>query len=122
MTFVGGMFSYEKGEGDPCDWWLYEDLQIPQTRLSAAVGFDREEVKVTPITYDEMRPGCYDPKGAPRGHGRQLGRGVALVPDVPALLRPDVPRSQGQGARRPLRQGVQRLDVRRVVRGLRTVA
>src|SRR4029450_132662 len=62
MTFVGGNFSYEKGEGNPCDWWHYEDKKIPQTRLSAAVGFDRDEVKITAITYEEMRPGCYDPK------------------------------------------------------------
>src|SRR5215831_6156701 len=62
MTFVGGNFSYAKGEGNPCDWWHYEDKKIPQTRLSAAVGFDRDEVKITAITYEEMRPGCYDPK------------------------------------------------------------
>src|SRR5215470_521929 len=47
MTFVGGNFSYSKGEGRPCDWWHYEDKKIPQTRLSAAVGFDRDEVKIT---------------------------------------------------------------------------
>jgi predicted TIM-barrel fold metal-dependent hydrolase len=63
MDFVGGVFSYEEAEdGQPADWWVYEDKQIPQTRLSAAVGFDRDEVKVTGITYEEMRPGCWDPK------------------------------------------------------------
>src|SRR3954469_24699681 len=63
MQFVGGVFSYEPDEnGAECDWWLYEDLKVPQTRLSAAVGFDRDEVKVTGITYEEMRRGCWDPK------------------------------------------------------------
>jgi len=63
MTFVGGKFSYAPGtDGPPCDWWHYEDKAIPQTRLSAAVGFDRDEVKITAITYDEMRKGCWDPK------------------------------------------------------------
>jgi predicted TIM-barrel fold metal-dependent hydrolase len=63
MTFVGGKFSYAPGtEGPDCDWWNYEDKAIPQTRLSAAVGFDRDEVKITAITYDEMRKGCWDPK------------------------------------------------------------
>jgi len=63
MEFVGGNFSYKKGsEGNPCDWWVYEDKRIPQTRLSAAVGFDRDDVKVTAITYEEMRRGCFDPK------------------------------------------------------------
>lgn len=62
MQFVGGVFSYEPSDdGDLCDWWLYEDKKIPQTRLSAAVGFDRDEVKVVGITYEEMRKGCWDP-------------------------------------------------------------
>jgi predicted TIM-barrel fold metal-dependent hydrolase len=61
MTFVGGKFAYKPGDTGPeCDWWYYEDLVWPQTRLSAAVGYPRDEVKVEPITYDEMRPGCYD--------------------------------------------------------------
>jgi predicted TIM-barrel fold metal-dependent hydrolase len=63
MTFVGGKFAYAPGtDGPSCDWWHYEDLAIPQTRLSAAVGFDRDEVKITAITYEEMRRGCWDPK------------------------------------------------------------
>ncbi|MBX3284639.1 MAG: amidohydrolase family protein [Acidimicrobiales bacterium] len=63
MQFVGGVFSYQPDpEGELCDWWLYEDKRIPQTRLSAAAGFSRDEVKVTGITYEEMRKGCWDPK------------------------------------------------------------
>jgi predicted TIM-barrel fold metal-dependent hydrolase len=62
MAFVGGVFSYEPDpDGQLGDWWIYEDKKIPQTRLSAAAGFDRDEVKVVGITYDEMRNGCYDP-------------------------------------------------------------
>ena len=63
MSFVGGNFSYEPDpDGQLCDWWVYEDKRVPQTRLSAAAGFDRDEVKVVGITYEEMRDGCYDPK------------------------------------------------------------
>jgi predicted TIM-barrel fold metal-dependent hydrolase len=63
MRFVGGVFSYEEADdGQLGDWWVYEEKQVPQTRLSAAAGFDRDEVKVTGITYDEMRKGCWDPK------------------------------------------------------------
>ncbi|MCC5952642.1 MAG: amidohydrolase [Acidimicrobiia bacterium] len=62
MTFVGGKFSHQPGtEGPPCDWWHYEDKLIPHTRLAAAVGFDRDDVKITAITYEEMRRGCWDP-------------------------------------------------------------
>lgn len=63
MNFVGGVFSYEADpEGPLADWWIYEDKKIPQTRLSAAAGFDRDEVKVVGITQEEMRKGCWDPK------------------------------------------------------------
>ena len=55
--------------------------------------------------------------GPPRRHGPQLGRGVAVLPDVPALLRPDVPRGRRQGPRAAVRPGLQRLDGRGVVRG-----
>jgi len=62
FTFLGGNFSYTRGvEGAPeCDWWLYDDLEYPTPRVSAAVGFDRDDVTMVPITFDEMRPGCFD--------------------------------------------------------------
>lgn len=63
MTFVGGVFDYEEstdGTGTECDWWFYDDLKVPQTRLSAAVGYPRDEVDIVPITYEQMRPGCFD--------------------------------------------------------------
>ena len=65
MTFRGGRYAYAMGDGPGsgplADWWLYEDRAIPHTRLSACAGFPPEEVQVVPMTYDEMRPGCYDP-------------------------------------------------------------
>ncbi len=62
MGYVGGVFSYEVGtEGTPCDWWRFGDALIPRTRVESAVGFEREQVTVTPITYEDMRPGCFDP-------------------------------------------------------------
>jgi predicted TIM-barrel fold metal-dependent hydrolase len=40
---------------------VYEDLVYVNKRHVAAVGFDRDDMTMSPITYDEMRPGCYDP-------------------------------------------------------------
>ena len=61
MNFVGGVFSFEPDDdGMEGDWWTFEGQQYPLTRLEAAVGFDRDEVKVVPITYDGMRNGCWD--------------------------------------------------------------
>jgi predicted TIM-barrel fold metal-dependent hydrolase len=44
------------------DTWVFEDLVYTHKRMVAAVGFPRDEMTMTPITYDDMRPGCYDPK------------------------------------------------------------
>ena len=79
--FEGGVFSFEKGVdgGEPCDWWLYDDLVYPFLKLSAAVGFD--ELGVTPTTFDEIRPGALEPGRAARRHGRQPRRGVDLLPE-----------------------------------------
>ncbi len=44
------------------DCWIYEDLVYTHKRMVAAVGYPKEEMTLTPITYDDMRPGCYDPK------------------------------------------------------------
>ena len=66
MKWVGGakMYEYELGVPDApwCDVWFFEDLVHPNKRHVAAVGFDRDEMTLSPITYDEMRPGCYEPK------------------------------------------------------------
>lgn len=61
MNFVGGVFSFEPDEdGEEGDWWAFEDGQFPLTRLEAAVGFERDQVQVVPITYEGMRRGCWD--------------------------------------------------------------
>jgi predicted TIM-barrel fold metal-dependent hydrolase len=64
MRHVGGG-TYEQTfdpDGPQADCWVYEDLVYIQKRHVAAVGFDRDEMTMSPMTYDEMRPGCYDPK------------------------------------------------------------
>ena len=65
MTYTGGKPAYDIVWDDSqpkSDTWFYEDLVQPHKRHVAAVGFDRDDMTLSPITYDEMRPGCYDPK------------------------------------------------------------
>ncbi len=64
LKYVGGTtYEYElTDDGPPCDIWFYEDQMFPHKRHVAAVGFDRDDMTLSPITYDEMRPGCYEPK------------------------------------------------------------
>jgi len=64
MAHIGGG-TYEQTfdpEGRPADCWVFEDLVYIQKRHVASVGYSRDEMTMTPMTYDEMRPGCYDPK------------------------------------------------------------
>ena len=49
----------EKGD---TECWVYEGKPHPTWGLTAAAGKDKEEFSPFPITYDEMRPSCYDPK------------------------------------------------------------
>ena len=63
LEFTGGT-TYEivySDDAPPADCWIYEDLVVPHKRHVAAVGFERDDMTLSPITYDEMRPGCYDP-------------------------------------------------------------
>ena len=52
-------FDLDQPDGVPTDFWVYEDLIMPHRRIIAAAGFPVDEVTLTPITYDDMRPGCY---------------------------------------------------------------
>ena len=77
-------------DGPKADCWVYEDLVYINKRHVAAVGFDRDEMTMSPITYDEMRPGCYDAQGPAGRHGANWVEAIAVLPDVSPLLRPDV--------------------------------
>jgi predicted TIM-barrel fold metal-dependent hydrolase len=64
MRHIGGG-AYEQTfdpEGRPADCWVFEDLVYIHKRHVAAVGYSRDEMTMTPMTYDEMRPGCYEVK------------------------------------------------------------
>ena len=65
IQFAGaGVYREEFDDDSPdkADTWVYEDLVYTHKRMVAAVGYPRDEMTMTPITYDDMRPGCYDPK------------------------------------------------------------
>ena len=50
--------------------------------LSAVAGKSKEEFSPEPVPYAEMRPGCYDPVGAARGHGPRRHARLAVLPDA----------------------------------------
>ncbi|MDQ1704474.1 MAG: hypothetical protein QOF18_840, partial [Frankiaceae bacterium] len=65
VTFVGGKLTVSMGEpgsGPDVAWWLYEDLKRPLMRLDASVGYERDEVDLRLVSYDEMRKGAWSVK------------------------------------------------------------
>ena len=99
-------------------WWHYEDHRYQIKEMIACAGMPPEEVTMQGVTYDDIRARLLRAEGPPRRHGRQPRRGVAVLPELPALLRSALRRAQGHGALEALRRGLQRLDGRRVVRRL----
>ena len=59
----GGGYREAPGtEGDPVAWWFYEDQQYSVKRLIAAAGYAADEIGFYGITFDQMRPGCWQPQ------------------------------------------------------------
>jgi predicted TIM-barrel fold metal-dependent hydrolase len=46
-------------DGQWADVWFYEDQRHPLLMLGAAVGFSHTDIEFRTVTYDEIRPGCY---------------------------------------------------------------
>jgi predicted TIM-barrel fold metal-dependent hydrolase len=58
----GGSYIEAPGtEGKDVAWWFYEDHRYSVKRLIAAAGYPADEITMDGITYDEMRPGCWQP-------------------------------------------------------------
>ena len=123
LAYIGGKYQITMDpDGPPTDWWIYEDLKFPYKRNIAAVGFDRDEMTLEGITREEMRRGCWDPAERLEDMDLNHVEALALLPDLPALLRPDLRRGARQGGRARLRARLQRLDGRGVVRRQRRPA
>src|SRR5437868_151839 len=61
LTGMGRQYQYDV-EGPDAVWgdvWMFEGAKAPMWRAIAAAGFPPAEVDGRPITYDEMRPGCF---------------------------------------------------------------
>ena len=59
----GGTYREAPGtEGDPVAWWFYEDQQYSVKRLIAAAGYPADEIGFDGITFEQMRPGCWQPQ------------------------------------------------------------
>ena len=58
----GGGYREAPGtDGPDVAWWFYEDHRYSVKRLIAAAGYPADEIGFDGITYDQMRPGCWQP-------------------------------------------------------------
>jgi len=59
---TGGTYIEEPGiEGPDVAWWFYEDHRYSVKRLIAAAGYPADDITMQGITFDQMRPGCWQP-------------------------------------------------------------
>jgi hypothetical protein len=60
----GGVTTFVEDADHPetrwCDQWAYDDYRWPFPAAFAAIGPLRDVAATTPVTYDDMLPGCYD--------------------------------------------------------------
>ena len=84
--------------------------------LGASAGRRPEDITAVGFPYTRDAARLLRPQGPAARHERRRDPGLAQLPVLPPVLRPDVLGGQGQGPGPPLRQGLQRLDDRRVVR------
>jgi predicted TIM-barrel fold metal-dependent hydrolase len=63
VEWIQGNQVFRKGgDGPETDWWVYEDFAWSHQMLNACAGYPEDEWWMGPIAFDQMRPGCYDPK------------------------------------------------------------
>jgi predicted TIM-barrel fold metal-dependent hydrolase len=60
IKLVGSSYIEAPGtEGPDVAWWYYEDRQTSLKRYIAAAGIPADEVTLSGVTYEDMRPGCF---------------------------------------------------------------
>ena len=100
-------------------WWCYEDHRYSVKRPIAAAGFPAEEVMLKGVTFDEMRPGCWQPEARLEDMGLNGVQAQLCFPNYPRFCGQQFLWGKDRELARAVRRGLQRLDGRRVVRSER---
>lgn len=63
IDWIDGNQVFRKGgDGPMTDWWVYGDHTWCHQMLNACAGYDEADWWMGPISFEQMRPGCYDVK------------------------------------------------------------
>ena len=73
---------------DGAELWHWDGKVYPTSGMNAAAGRDREEFSPLPLTYEEIRPGCYDPKARVDDMDRDHVLASMLFPTFPRFAGP----------------------------------
>lgn len=65
--------------------WVYEGRRLPTPGLAAVAGKKAEEFSPLPITYEDMRAGCYDPKARLEDMNRSGVAASLCFPSLPGF-------------------------------------
>lgn len=61
VEWVNGNQTFRRGgDGPRTDFWLFEGTTYSQQMLNACAGYEEDEWWMGPISFEQMRPGCYD--------------------------------------------------------------
>ena len=102
--------------GPETDFWHVEDIHLAIPKVEVAAGMPPEEVVHEPISFEQMRPGCYRIKDRLRDMDAAKIERSLCFPNSHAICRTAVPLVEGQRAGPGMRPSVQRLHRRRMGR------
>jgi predicted TIM-barrel fold metal-dependent hydrolase len=84
LALAGARYVERPGTDGPLvDYWVYEDLYQSLKRAVAASGRPRDEMTMTATTYDDVRPGCYEPIARMRDMDTNWTQASLCFPNFP---------------------------------------
>ena len=84
MKLVDGVWLERPGTGDElAAWWHYEDHLFQLKQMIACPGMAPEEVSAVGVTFDDIAPGCFDPKARVADMKKNHVDGSLCFPNYP---------------------------------------
>lgn len=84
MKLDNGRWHEKPGTGDElAAWWQYEDHLYQVKQIIACPGIPPEEVKAQGVTFDDIAPGCFEPKARLADMDRNSVEASLCFPNYP---------------------------------------
>jgi predicted TIM-barrel fold metal-dependent hydrolase len=84
LALAGAKYVERPGTDGPLvDYWVYGDLYQSLKRAVAASGRDRDDMTMTATTYDDVRPGCFEPSARVKDMDANWTQASLCFPNFP---------------------------------------